>query len=362
MFYTRREFGKIALGALPAAALLLKSTTARAAASANPNSTWAGVRVGLNVPYSLGTRTAMNGEQILARCRELGVSNVELRAQAIEASLGLPSNLLLGPAPSDYEGVRTPVGEIPGDPARPAPSASAPPSATAGTGGGTAGGRMPRTPEELAAYKATAAELRQWRLSLALNKAKELRQKYEEGGVAIRVVKFDGIADLEGEELDYAFTLAKALGARAISGELLMRAAKRLSEAAGKHQLYVAHHAHAAGTTAVYEQALNFGKFSAANLDIGHFVAGTNTSPLDFMKRYHDRITHVHVKDRMKNLGPNVRFGEGDTPVKQVLQAIRDNRWAIDAIVEFEIPLPPTVDRTPEILKSLQYCKECLVG
>ena len=76
---------------------------------------------------------------------------------------------------------------------------------------------MPRTPEELAAYKATTAELRKWRLAASMTKAKELRSKYEAGGVDIGIVKFDGIADLAEDELDYAFTLAKTLGARAVS-------------------------------------------------------------------------------------------------------------------------------------------------
>lgn len=354
MLYSRREFGKLAFVGAPAAALVLNSQSLFAATATKPHSKWAGVQVGLNVPYSFGTRTAMTAEDILTRCVELGVSGMELRAQAIEKSLGLPDNLMLGPAPSDYAGARARAGDIPGvtpvaPPATPAPSR------------GTAGGRMPQTPEELATYKATAAELRKWRLAVSMSKAKDLRAKFDAAGVEIGIVKFDGIADLTDDELNYAFTLAKALGARAISGELSIPAAKRLGAAADRNQLFVAHHAHLAGSPAIYEEVISHGKFAGMNLDLGHWVAGNYGSPLPFIAKHHARITHLHVKDRLKDAGVNVEFGQGDTPVKEVLRAIRDHQWPIQAIVEFEIPMPPTQDRTPALLKALEYCKQCLL-
>ena len=358
MHYTRREFTKLALVGAPAAALLLKPNAlfGAAAATGKPNSTWAGVQVGLNVPYSFGTRTAMTAEDILARCLPIGISDVELRAQAIENSFGLPAEMVMGPAPSDYAGARARAGEIPGvtpvaPPAAPSPSV------------GTAGGRMPQTPEELAAYKTKAAALGKWRLGVSMSKAKELRAKYDAAGVDIGVVKFDGLGDLMGDELDYAFTLAKALGARAVSGELIMPAVKRLGEAADRHQLFVAHHSHLAGSPAIYEEAMSHGKYAGMNLDIGHWIAGNYGSPVPFMKKHHARITHLHVKDRLKNAGVNVEFGTGDTPVREVLQLVRDNKWPIQAIIEFEIPMPsPTADRTPAILKAIDYCKTCLLS
>ena len=57
-----------------------------------------------------------------------------------------------------------------------------------------------------------------------------------------------------------------------------MPAAKRLGEAADRHRMFVGHHCHLAGTPAVYEQAMSFGKYAGANVDLGHFVAGNNMS------------------------------------------------------------------------------------
>lgn len=303
----------------------------------------------------------MTGEDTLAKCIELGISGVELRAQAIEKSCGLPAELVLGPAPSDYQAVSTPVGEVPGvwvgrgD----APATSA--DASAQKKGGRGGGR-PQAPEQLAAYNRGAAELRKWRLSLPMSKAQDLAKKYKDAGVALEIVKFDGIADLMGDELDYAFTLAKALGARAISGEVSMPSVKRLGEAADRHKMPVGLHGHLAITPALWEQAFSYAKYNWANVDIGHFIAGNNTSPLPFIQKYHDRITHIHVKDRKMHGGPNVEFGQGDTPIKQVLQAMRDNRWRFQATIEFEIPLAPGADRYAEISKCIEYCRNCLLG
>lgn len=87
---------------------------------------------------------------------------------------------------------------------------------------------------------------------------------------------------------------------------------------------------------------------------------GQNTSPVPFIKQHHSRITHIHVKDRKKNNGPNVPFGQGDTPIKEVLQLIRDNKWNIQATLEFEYPIPEGSDRMTEIRKSLDYCRAAL--
>jgi hypothetical protein len=360
--YTRRELGKLALAGLPATASLLELSPAFAAPSAKPNSTWAGVQVGMNVPYNFGTRTTMSAEDVLEKCVQLGVGTVELRAQPVEKSLGLPANLVLGPAPADYQAARTRAGSVPGV-SKDSGAAANPGAARDGASAGSPSqGGPPQTPEQLAAYKAAADELRKWRLSLPMSKAKDLRKEYEGRGVAIEIVKFDGLATLTDDELDYSFTLAKALGARAISGELSIPAFKHLGQAADRNKMFVGLHGHVAVTPAIWEQAFGYGKYLGANVDIGHFVAGNNTSPLPFIKQYHERVTHIHVKDRKMHDGPNVPFGQGDTPVKEILQAIRDNKWRIPAIIEFEIPLPPGTDRTPELLKCMDYCKQCLLG
>jgi sugar phosphate isomerase/epimerase len=131
----------------------------------------------------------------------------------------------------------------------------------------------------------------------------------------------------------------QALGARCQS-EITIGQTKKLGQFADKHKMQVGYHGHAAVSPAIWEATFAEAKYNAANLDLGHFTAGQNASPVPFLKKYPERITHVHVKDRKFCNGPNVPFGEGDTPVKEVLRLMRDNKWKFQATIEFEIPCP----------------------
>ena len=113
-------------------------------------------------------------------------------------------------------------------------------------------------------------------------------------------------------------------------------------------------------TPETWETAFGYATHNGANVDIGHFIAGNNTSPVPFIRQHHDRITHLHIKDKKLKNGPNVPFGEGDTPIKEVLQLLRDNKWPIQATIEFEYPVPPGSSRMVEIAKCVQYCRAAL--
>ena len=312
MEYTRRELGKLML-AVPAAGLLPRALSAQ---QGKPNSKWAGVQVGLNVPYNFGSRT-MSADETLQRTVQLGVSAVEMRSQPIELAMGAPDAAV-------------------------------------------AGGRGE-------AAKLGAQQLREWRLNTDPKKAADVRKKYEDAGVKIEIVKFDGIYDFTDPEMDYAFLLAKAAGAQAISCELDLtgKGSKRVGPFADKHRLMVGYHGHAKTTPEMYAGAVADAKYNGMNIDIGHWIAGNFGSPIEFMKTHHARITHIHVKDRKKDEagggGQNVPFGQGDTPVVDVLRLIRDNKWPIQATIEFEYPVPAGSDRMAEMTKALQFCKDALL-
>jgi sugar phosphate isomerase/epimerase len=388
MEYARREFGRLALAGVPATAFWLKSGSTLAAA-AKPNSKWAGVQVGMNVPYNFGTGNYTTGDDILQRCVNLGISAVELRAQPVELFLGSPAAVAGAANAGRGRGNR---GGGQGAGAGGAGGAGAPAEGRRGGGGGRAGealvqagepgcvpgagitaapaepaggergrGRGAATPEDQAARAAAADETRKWRAGVSLNKVKEFRKKWEDAGVLIDIVKWDGIFDFSDDELDYAFQVSKTLGARALSSEITIGKTKRLGQFADKHKMQVGYHGHTAVSPAIWEATFAEAKYNAANLDLGHFVAGQNTSPVPFLKKYPDRITHVHVKDRKYCNGPNVPFGQGDTPIKEVLQLMRANKWRFQATIEFEYPVPAGSDRMAEIAKTVEYCKSCLV-
>jgi len=321
MEYTRRELARLALTALPAAHLLRTSVSAF---QAKPNSTVNGVTIGMNVPYNFGGRN-MPVAEIIRNCVQLGISGVELRTQPVETFLGAPEHLV--------------------------------PTGRSGGGGRAA---TPPTPEQQAAQKVNAEELRKWRLSVPMDKVRSLRKMFDDAGVLVEIVKVDGIFAMPDEVVDYEFTLAKNLGARAISTEIAVPDTKRLGQFADKHKMMVGYHGHGTTTAADFETAFSYARHNGANLDIGHFIAGQNASPVPFIKQHHGRITHIHVKDRKFNNGANVPFGQGDTPIKDVLQLIRDNKWNIQATIEFEYPVPEGSDRMTEIRKTIDYCRAAL--
>jgi len=311
MTLTRRDLGKLALAAIPAAGLLAK-----------PDSDWGGVQVGLNVPYSYGNNN-MTAHETIAKTVELGISAIECRTQPIEQFLESPAAGKTIPS----------------------------------------GGRE-LTPEQAA----LAAELRKWRLSLGPAQFAAVRKHFEDAGVAIQIMKVDWINDADDELADYCFQLAKGVGARAISCEIPLSRTKWLGAIAEKHKLMVGYHGHTDitnpehfGAPESWEKAMSYSPYNGINLDLGHFVAANNTSPVPFLAKYHDRVTHIHVKDRKMHNGPAVPFGEGDVPLHEVLQLMEKQQWTFQATIEFEYKIPEGSNRMTEIAKCVGYCKACLI-
>ncbi|MEP7367774.1 MAG: sugar phosphate isomerase/epimerase, partial [Acidobacteriota bacterium] len=87
---------------------------------------------------------------------------------------------------------------------------------------------------------------------------------------------------------------------------------------------------------------------------------GNSTSPIPFLKKHADRITHIHLKDRKLHEGPNTPWGEGDTPIKEVLQLMKKEKYPFQATIEFEYKVPEGSDVLKEIGKCVQYCREAL--
>lgn len=362
MSMTRREFGRVALVGVPAfGALAGRDLAAATAQAGRPMSRWAGVQVGLNVPYSLGIGSNIAAEDLLTRVVDLGFSGLELRAQPVEHYLGSPTIRAAAEAAALGTGAERGRGSAAGAPQAPADGVAR---------GGGRGGRGTQTPEQIEAARQqaqqVAEEVRQWRLSAPTSRLKDLRQMYEDAGVLIEILKVDGLYTISDEELDYFFQMARDLGARAISAELPGARAdtRRIGAFADKYRIFMAYHHHAQAGAADYEQVFTEARHNAANIDIGHWTARHNSSPLPFIMMHHDRIPHIHVKDRRfgTNGGQNVPFGEGDTQVREILQAIRDNKWNIQATIEFEYPVPEGSDRVTEIRKCLAYCRDVLLA
>jgi sugar phosphate isomerase/epimerase len=289
---------------------------------ANPSSKIKGVQIGA-ITYSFRSMPG-SAEQLIQYCKEAGISAVELMGDPAEAYAG------------------SPVGAMP---------------------------KMTRE-EYMKTMEERNAKARAWRETASMDKFVELRKLFNDAGITIYAYKPDaalGVKSTDGE-IDYAMRAAKALGATSVNVELPTNAdhSKRLGEFGIKHKVYVGYHAHLQATDTAWDLALSQSPYNAINLDCGHYIAagGANTtaSLLAFIEKNHDRISSMHIKDRKNkvNGSKNMPWGEGDTPLKEVLTLLKTKKYKIPASIELEYDIPAGSDAVKETKKCFEYAKAIL--
>lgn len=355
MLYTRRDIGKLALAsvALPKifeAGLLAKSK-------------WGGVQIGA-ITYSY--RAIPDPFAILKAMKDMGLSEVELMSGDAEKMVGIPALPTFGRGGAPRAG-----GPPPAPPAAP-PVPGAPPAAGAGAppDGPRRGGfgRGPQlTPEQQAQMDEARAAQRKWRLAATPATFKPVVKAWKDAGIDLRLLTYnmtntEGPNRMPDDEIEYGFMMAKALGVKAITTSTQVSMAKRLAPFANRHKIPVGFHGHdqtanpdEVSTEATFEAVMAESPYIWANLDIGHYTAA-NGDAVAFINKHHARITNLHLKDRKKDHGPNMPFGQGETPIKEVLRLLKKTKWDIPANIEFEYQGDPLV----EIPKCIEYCKQAL--
>ena len=319
MRYTRRDFGRLALAAVPAA-IGLPSLTAFAQTGGRPDSTIDGVRLGA-ITYSYRSMPDQRAEAILGYVLASGISAIEFMGDPVEVYAGRP------------EGVR---------------------------GGGRRG--QPATAAEQAARQEAAERLRAWRTSVSMDRFKAIRTLFNDAGVTIYAWKrLD--PRMSNEEMEYVFNVAEALGCTHTTLELVEDAEqlRRIGQLAEKKKIYAAYHTHLQGSMTAFDQAFTISRGNMANVDLGHFVAAGG-DPIAFIRKFSGRISSVHLKDRTTpaNGRENRPFGTGDTPLKEILQTMRREKHGYPASIEVEYTIPPGSDAVTETRKCLEYCKAAL--
>ena len=200
-------------------------------------------------------------------------------------------------------------------------------------------GRGRPTPEQAQQAREAA---KTWRLETPLDHFRTIRKRFESAGMTIYAFNYSPNNSFTDAEIDRGFEMAKALGAEIITASATIEAARRMAPFAAKHQMPVAMHNHSNVTDpnefATLESlatALTLSPLFRINLDIGHFTAA-NYDAVAYIREHHASITNLHLKDRKKEQGPNTAWGTGDTPIRQVLQLLKQERWPIRAYIEYE--------------------------
>src|SRR5260221_4029651 len=332
MRYSRRDFGRLALAGIPAAAMLkaLPESSLEARDKINPKI--GGVTIGA-ITYSF--RSIQDPMEILKAYTTIGLGRMELMWNHAEGLAGRPSGR--------------------------------------GGGGGRRGGAPP-TPEQIAARDAAAKAIADWRKSATEATFKPVRHKIADAGVDLRLLCYnmsalrtqqDGrVTGTTDDDIEYGFMMARWLGVEAMSTSTQVSMAKRIAPFADKHKMMIGFHGHAntnnpdeVATTATFDDVMAASKYHGANLDIGHYTEAGYDS-VAFILKNHARITNLHLKDKKKavNGGQNGPWGTGDTPIKDVLKLVQKNKYKFPCNIEFEYDGEPVA----EVTKCFQLCKEML--
>jgi len=296
-------------------------------------SKFGGVQIGA-ITYSWRSMPA-SLENDIKYCKETGVNSLELMSANLETFLGAPVNPLRG-LPRQAPG---------------APPASGSP-----------------TPEERATLQEKYnADLKAFRLGVTPEQVASAKKMFDDAGIIVHTVKFSP-ARWSEEEIDYAFTTAKAMGAKAVSDEMGENQVNRLAPFAEKHGMYASLHNH--GQFA--QEGYNVDQFFAVspavklNFDVGHYYGSTGLNPCNIMRKYHDRIYSIHLKDLT---GPKTEpdpdnyqiFGQGETPLDEVLLLIKNEEWPIYADIEMEYRVMPWSNQVKEVRTCVQYARNILI-
>lgn len=211
--------------------------------------------------------------------------------------------------------------------------------------------------------KGSREELRTWRLETPLAHFEQVARKIHDGGVTLVAYNYSFREDYTDGEIARGFEIAKALGVQWITASSNVSTAKRIDPFAKKAKIYVGMHNHSRIAPNEFATPQNFAdamagasEYIAINLDIGHFCAA-NFDPVEFLDKRHDRILTLHIKDRKKDQGANLPFGEGDTPIKAVLALLKTKGYRNPAMIEYEYKGADTV---VEVKRCADYCRAAL--
>ncbi len=303
-----------------------------------PNSLIKGVQIGV-ITYSFRSMEDQSAEATLQYVLDTGINAIELMGDPAESFAGKPENpvdrrAFWGMMRKRRNGELTEAEEK----------------------------EMAEMREQMEAY---GKEVAAWRASVSMDKFEKMRKMYEDAGVSIYGFKPSTFGQNNTDaEIDYGFRAAKALGASHVTLEHPSNDdhTKKLGKMAKKHKVYVAYHGHEQQTPTFWDTALEQSKYNALNLDLGHYIAAGYTNPAALIQAKHERLMSMHVKDRQtpEHGKGNLPWGEGDTPIADILQLMRDNNYSFPATIELEYEIPEGSDAVQEVRKCLEFCKEAL--
>ena len=86
-------------------------------------------------------------------------------------------------------------------------------------------------------------------------------------------------------------------------------------------------------------------------------TAANDDDPLALIRKFHDRIVSVHLKDRTTKAhgAQNLAFGKGDTPLAGLVALTRREGYTFPCDIELEYDIPDGSDAVKEVKRCLDY-------
>jgi sugar phosphate isomerase/epimerase len=202
----------------------------------------------------------------------------------------------------------------------------------------------------------------EWRENIAIEQFQAARQRFSAAGVKIYAFNYNFQDDFTDREIERGFAMAKALRAQTITASSSAAVVKRVNPFAAKHDMVVALHNDDGtnpdhfSTPENFDAAMRDNSHVRVSLDIGNFVAA-GFDPVKYIEQYGNLVAILHIKDRKKDHGPNVVFGEGDTPIGAVLKLLASSGPAVPAMIECEYG---GTDRVEELRRCYDFCRQAL--
>lgn len=311
MLYTRRAAGRLALAAAMPAAF-----------GARIRSKFGGVQIGA-ISYSFNPISRPDPEIVIRSMVELELGEIELTLDHCEALAGIPV-------------------------------------LSARFGGAAA-------PEPRESRSEQQARIKAWRAATTRATWAPVRKKFRDAGIEVAVLSGEMDDRMTDQDIEYQISMAEGMGVKALNTSTTLTMAKRIAPLAAKHGMKIGYHGHdqtsdpnQTATLESYDTLMAYGKYNCVNLDVGHFTAA-NYDAVAFIGKHHDRITSLHLKDRKKNHGRTVQWGTGDTPLREILQLMKKNRYSFPANIEWEgVPTPAGSTLAGEMKKCVDLCREWL--
>lgn len=332
------------------------------AVSDKPNSKFGGVQIGA-ITYSW--RSMPSGiENIIKYCKESGINSIELMSTDLEQYLGIPENPMRSMFGGGGGGQRQAPPPPPPPPAGSRPAGQAAPAQAQRPAGGFQ--RPQLTEEQQAAVAKYNEDVKNFRINVDMEKVAEAKKLFDDAGIDIHIVKFSP-SRWSDEEIDYAFKVAKAMGAKGVSEEIGEEAVNKLGPIAEKHGMYAVFHNHMQFATEgfSYDPFLAVSPAVMMNFDAGHFFGSTGIHPNTIIEKYKDRIFTIHIKDKT---GPNTDppntnqvWGQGEAPIADVLLLLKKNQWPIYVDIELEYEVKPWSNAVKETKTCVQYARNILM-